>query len=411
MTSPSFFNAPPRFFKSIYLALVVVAVYASFFTSLPSKLPQLPKPHASIPSKVEPTSTVHDAISSDFRFSTHVSGSVSGNPSTKRIKAQSTQSLLRSHTKAVVQTIPQATKVHPTNMVTQPSQKAGTKPHTKPTETNSPMEAVANATLGFEKIIAINLPERTDRRDVLSLMSTMNNIKLEWHEAVKGEDLATKAWPSHWDKKLKMGELGNWRSHLSAIRRVVEEGYSSALIIEDDADWDLSLKSQLHMFAEKARIIGNVPLDKQTPSPYGDAWDLLWLGECATPPGPSDSQIFPGAGDQAHWVFRTHGGMACLYGYAVTQRSARMLMGWLLDVDEATDFAVGKFCSNHSCVTVWPELIGSHKSAGPRNRDSSISNQTDEAREKGETRNIVNSAILDMLGRIGPSPKLRVWPG
>ena len=212
MTSPSFFNAPPRFFKSIYLALVVVAVYASFFTSLPSKLPQLPKPHASIPSKVEPTSTVHDAISSDFRFSTHVSGSVSGNPSTKRIKAQSTQSLLRSHTKAVVQTIPQATKVHPTNMVTQPSQKAGTKPHTKPTETNSPMEAVANATLGvrlhstfygtsltpyqFEKIIAINLPERTDRRDVLSLMSTMNNIKLEWHEAVKGEDLATKAWPS-----------------------------------------------------------------------------------------------------------------------------------------------------------------------------------------------------------------------
>ena len=200
------------------------------------------------------------------------------------------------------------------------------------------------------------------------------------------------------------------RYRLLMLDRIVEEGYSSALIIEDDADWDVSLKKQLRMFAEKIRIIGNVPLDKDTHSPYGDAWDLLWLGECATPPGPPDSQTFPGVGEQAHWVFRTSGGMACLYGYAVTQRSARMLMGWLLDVDEATDFAVGKFCSNHRCITVWPELIGSHKSAGPRNRDSSISNQTGEARKKGETRNIANSAILDMLNRIGPSPRLRVWP-
>ena len=212
MTSPSFFSAPPRFFKSAYLALVVIAVYAYFFTLLPSKLPQLSKPHASTTINVKPTSAVHDAISSDSLSSTHVSGTVSGNPSTEQTKAHSTQPLLRSHTKAVVQPIPQATKVHPTKMVTQPSQTASTKPHTKPVDTNSPMEAVANATLGvrlqsmlygtsltpyqFEKIIAINLPERTDRRDLLSLMSIMNDIKLEWHDAVKGEDLATKAWPS-----------------------------------------------------------------------------------------------------------------------------------------------------------------------------------------------------------------------
>lgn len=164
------------------------------------------------------------------------------------------------------------------------------------------------------------------------------------------------------------------------------------------------------MFAEKTRILGNVPLDKKTPSPYGDAWDILWLGECATPPGPPNSQIFPGAGDQQHWVFPTSGGMACLYGYAVTQRSARMLMGWLLDVDEPVDFAYGKSCADPRCITVWPELIGSHKSAGSLSRDSSTSNHTGQAREKGETRNVVNSAILDMLKRMGPSPNLRKWP-
>jgi len=45
--------------------------------------------------------------------------------------------------------------------------------------------------------------------------------------------------------------------------------------MEDDADWDVSLKSQLHKTAEKTRILGNVALDQKTHSPYGDEWDLL----------------------------------------------------------------------------------------------------------------------------------------
>ncbi len=171
--------------------------------------------------------------------------------------------------------------------------------------------------------------------------------------------------------------------------------------MEDDADWDVSLKSQLHTFAGKTRILGNVALDQRTHSPYGDEWDLLWLGNCATPPGPRDSQTFSGEDGQVHFVFRAYGGMACVYGYAVTQSAARMLMGWLFDLDLAPDMAISKFCEHHVCITIWPELIGEHKSAGPRFRDSSISDHTGEFRQKGETRNIRNSAILDMLSRVG----------
>lgn len=78
-----------------------------------------------------------------------------------------------------------------------------------------------------------------------------------------------------------------------------------------------------------------------------------------------------------------------------------MLMGWLLDLDWSPDMAISAFCEFHVCITVWPELIGSHKAAGARSRDSSISNQTGKFREKGETRNIRSSAILDMLSRVG----------
>lgn len=93
--------------------------------------------------------------------------------------------------------------------------------------------------------------------------------------------------------------------------------------------------------------------------------------------------------------------MSSLYGYAVTQWTAKMLMGWLLDVNEPTDFAVSKFCAHHKCIIVWPELIGSHKATGSNSRDSNIGNHTGEYREQGKTRNIVNSAILDMLNRMG----------
>ena len=48
----------------------------------------------------------------------------------------------------------------------------------------------------FEKILALGLPERSDRRDALTLMSSYQNVKLEWMDAVKGEDIKQVAWPT-----------------------------------------------------------------------------------------------------------------------------------------------------------------------------------------------------------------------
>lgn len=191
--------------------------------------------------------------------------------------------------------------------------------------------------------------------------------------------------------------------------RVVESGWSSALIIEDDADWDVALKSQLENFADSARALSNagrneslwITPDTPTHSPYGDDWDILWLGSCANPPAPANTKTFPGDGGHTFYVFAADGGMACTFAYAVNHRSARTLMGFLLDLDEPMDFALSSYCGRYRCIVVWPQLIGEHKPAGSFAKDSNMRASDDGFRAEGNTRNIVHSAILDMLRRFG----------
>ncbi|KAL9634829.1 MAG: hypothetical protein Q9164_003844 [Protoblastenia rupestris] len=274
-------------------------------------------------------------------------------------------------------------------------------------------KVVANGTLGFEKILAIGLPERFDRRDTLSLMASYQGVQLDWQDAVKGEDIDPKAWPTHWntgETQHTMGELGCYRSHVNALRKIVDNRYSTALIIEDDADWDVSLKKQLAAFAHENVDISNPLVDRQLTtgqlnSPYGSKWDILWFGNCATPQAPDDSRTFVDpSSSQVHYQFYARGGIACTYGYAVTYESAQLLLGWLLDVDDPVDFAMSSWCQQRDCVVVWPELIGSHKAAGTHRKDTDIGHiggWVNETRVVGETRNVKHSAILDMLDKVG----------
>jgi hypothetical protein len=98
--------------------------------------------------------------------------------------------------------------------------------------------------------------------------------------------------------------------------RIVAQNIQSALVLENDVDWDLRIKSQMQQFARASRLLlqplagtnatfldptnplpheGDTPksfdvhkqalTDQTTPpttSPYGDLsrWDLLWLGHC-----------------------------------------------------------------------------------------------------------------------------------
>lgn len=79
---------------------------------------------------------------------------------------------------------------------------------------------------------------------------------------------------------------------------MLEHGIQSALILEDDADFDIYIREQLVDFASASRFLQSsaaprpergdsdleVPFEhiinatSEIVSPYGDSWDVLWLG-------------------------------------------------------------------------------------------------------------------------------------
>ncbi|KAI1479038.1 glycosyltransferase family 25 protein [Daldinia eschscholtzii] len=309
-----------------------------------------------------------------------------------------------------------------------------------------------NNTLGFEKIFVIGLPSRTDRRDGMILQTAISNFEFEFIDGVDGKDIPDKAIPtSHELKRLDNPTLGAWRAHINAIQEVVRRNLSSALIMEDDADWDVRIREQMHDFALSAHALtqplkgsskfsdptfpeaGNGP--EAVPdltfgklpataapmnSPYGDNWDVLWLGHCGmrfpfpdkkiVPKGrvvrpndvtvpqhkhlwsiyePSDlRQQYPSHTRVVHHV---QDGV-CSLAYAVTQKGARKLLYelGLKDMTSAFDIELRWFCEGtgqpnrgrHTCLTVEPSLFQIHLPAGPKKSNSDISDHGEGLQEK-----------------------------
>ncbi|KAK8064441.1 glycosyltransferase family 25 protein, partial [Apiospora phragmitis] len=278
---------------------------------------------------------------------------------------------------------------------------------------------ITNATLGFEKVFVINLPDRTDKRDALSLVSTLTGIKLDWVRAIRGVDVPDKALPLGVDRQgWRDGGIGSWRSQMNAIRTMVEENISSALFLEDDADWDVRFKQQLMDIAEGARLLlgmakqepvfqaNNLPAGREQPaaivgdatssapshhpppprrphSPYGDDWDLLWLGHCGETfperiPGHEvvdrtsarytyyalrNDETMPPAQNASSWIGgdlrrepRTRwvhfsGGPTCSAGYALSQSGARKVLHALSvggTLVAQLDNAMADLCRDHT---------------------------------------------------------------
>jgi hypothetical protein len=77
------------------------------------------------------------------------------------------------------------------------------------------------------------------------------------------------------------GEVKNWLSFLDIIKYIVAQNLESALILEDDVDWDVSIKNSMKLLSDAARKF--TLTSKEDRSPYGHSWDLLWIGHCAEP--------------------------------------------------------------------------------------------------------------------------------
>jgi hypothetical protein len=191
------------------------------------------------------------------------------------------------------------------------------------------------------------------------------------------------------------------------VYRIIERNLTTAIIMEDDADWDFRLRHQLTDLGRATHRLPNlisesnldevpsheklsslelakrssVPLSSLSAcnghknEPYGRAWDVLWLGHCgASLPPPSThapavitiendetvpqpqhlrpttyspldaiSSLYPPHTRVVHRANAT----LCMIAYAVTQSGARKLLYefGIREFDRGYDFALSNWCN------------------------------------------------------------------
>ncbi|KHN97457.1 Glycosyl transferase, family 25 [Metarhizium album ARSEF 1941] len=315
---------------------------------------------------------------------------------------------------------------------------------------------VFNSTLGFEDILVVGLPSRTDRRDGIVLGAALSGLRFSFIDGVKGDHVNEKAVPVGEDPEnhLKGPGLGSWRGHMNAIQEVVRRNLSSALIMEDDVDWDVRIRQQLHDFALSSRALtqplrfqpgtyadptypnpvegspNKVPdLNFSTlpdtirplTSPYGDNWDVLWLGHCGMSFA-SEKNALMAKGRVVHmndvsvppkrnlWslsppfllvddypahtrvVQHVQEGV-CSLAYAVSQRGAQKMLREiaLKPVTAPFDILLRFYCEGTSgltkqeCLGVSPPLFSHHRPIGAISSSSDISKHTGGFRNEAGT--------------------------
>jgi hypothetical protein len=142
----------------------------------------------------------------------------------------------------------------------------------------------ANETLNFQKVFAINLPSRLDRKDLLTVMAKYTNLTITIVPGVSSV-AENSLPPPRTPGSLRPEEYRVWRAHANVWRRVIEEGLSTALILEDDNDWDKNLKQQVPRVMEALEEIRLLPRIDDGDGvvrggPRVEEWDVLYLGSC-----------------------------------------------------------------------------------------------------------------------------------
>lgn len=190
--------------------------------------------------------------------------------------------------------------------------------------------------------------------------------------------------------------------------RIVNNNYSTALILEDDADWDVAIRQQAPAIADAIRTLSNGVV-----GPWGFNWDLIALGHCGGGAVPDDKYLVindnttgPAAEFRTLWppdkelkdhTRFVHGtrGAVCAFGYAVSRHGAVKLRDHVSGSGAPLDLDYASFCSSGlDCYAVTPEIIHHQRWTGHRVTSSGKGHG---ALEEGETEqkftiNIVHSA-------------------
>lgn len=146
------------------------------------------------------------------------------------------------------------------------------------------IKGAANATLGFGALYVVSGPGSPRRKHMEQAAAvTELNLTIPTQKEWTDEDVRNFRWPVESESLVRVGSAKAWLSHHLVLREFLESDVETALIFEDDVDWDIRLRTQQIPLAQKAAqsLSKQENLDtKQYPWGVSTDWDLLYLGHC-----------------------------------------------------------------------------------------------------------------------------------
>lgn len=277
----------------------------------------------------------------------------------------------------------------------------------------------------FQTIIAISsenasTPGAWRQRGLLAAVNR-SGLEVQVHQSRRIPDDELRAFMQHTSKSGESPRIGSakaWLAHLDALKYVLAHNISTALILEDDADWDVRIRKLLAPNAAVPSLVreilhddddttsaSNATLsennnDNNSTLPYSLAYDILWLGHCASVKTPHSRQLdtlddaasLPPANslraladryaytplpDGTRSIMRSPG-PTCTYAYAVTRPGAARILELASGGGAAFDNEVGAGCAKGEekgglrCVSVAPELFHHQRVIREDGTDSSL---------------------------------------
>ncbi|KAF2709887.1 glycosyltransferase family 25 protein [Pleomassaria siparia CBS 279.74] len=148
----------------------------------------------------------------------------------------------------------------------------------------------ANKTLGFGAVIVVSAPE-SPRLYSLRQQAAVTDIVLTVPQQPEWTEGDVRRFRNGQEKGVQKGSILAWMGHHHALQAFLDSGLETALILEDDVDWDIRLRSiQIPLAANAARSL--LPPSKRSArfaksdekhvQYWGNpkSWDLLYLGHC-----------------------------------------------------------------------------------------------------------------------------------
>ncbi|KAF2467842.1 uncharacterized protein BDR25DRAFT_291245 [Lindgomyces ingoldianus] len=261
---------------------------------------------------------------------------------------------------------------------------------------NAPSTSAANATLGFGAVIAVSSAKSPRRNDLL-YAANLTGLDITIPEQPTWTDEDVRAFRAKEGSRISKGSAMAWMGHLNALKWFLSTPLTTALILEDDVDWDIRLlSSQIPLAASSIRhLLSN----SSTPHPFSPStstaywsdpstWEILYLGHCGDflPPSslatyahvayqdssvPPLSSLYPatsqalgvlGVPESTRLTHRSHSPF-CTFGYAVTRASAQRILDSYATEGEggcqAFDVRILEACRDHGwlCYSISPELF------------------------------------------------------